>query len=154
MYKAVGGLLDHFTRSGRNRLHSSSISRLGSCFLSHILHFPVAVKLKWCLHLVFSHFETGCQFNRCTSMQISHCIRYYYYYCCCCCYINIFLTHPRRRSPVCIKMVYNICWRSFLRGHDPVTTVNYCTKNSDVTCPFYMFNVRTLFYFLDLCFLQ
>ena len=59
-----------------------------------------------------------------------------------------------RRSPLCIKMVYNICWRSFLRGHDPVTTVNYCTKNSDVTCPFHMFNVRTLFYFSDLCFLQ
>ena len=34
-----------------------------------------------------------------------------------------FLTHPSRRSPLCIKMVYNICWRSFLRGHDPVTIV-------------------------------
>ena len=35
--------------------------------------------------------------------------------------IYIFLTHPCRRQPLCIKMVYNICWRSFLRGHDPVT---------------------------------
>ena len=96
-----------------------------------------------------------------------------------------FLTHPCRRQPLCIKMVYNICWRSFLRGHDPVTitfwgfwlvihlrwpewrtrpeskgscwnwnAVNYCTKNSDVTCPFHVFIVRTLFYFSDLCFLQ
>ena len=32
-----------------------------------------------------------------------------------------FLTHPCRRQPLCIKMVYNICWRSFLRGHNPVT---------------------------------
>ena len=31
----------------------------------------------------------------------------------------IFLTPPCRRSPLCIRMVYNICWRSFLRGHDP-----------------------------------
>ena len=96
-----------------------------------------------------------------------------------------FLTHPCRRQPLCIKMVYNICWRSFLRGHDPVTitfwgfwlvihlrwpewctrpeskgswwnrnAVNSCTKNSDVTCPFRVFIVRTLFYFSDLCFLQ
>ena len=32
--------------------------------------------------------------------------------------------------------------------------INYCTKNSDVTCPFHVFNVRTLFYFSDICFLQ
>ena len=82
-------------------------------------------------------------------------------------------------------MVYNICWRSFFRGHDPVTitfwgfwlvihlrwpewrtrpeskgscwnrnAVNSCTKNSDVTCPFHVFIVRTLFYFSDLCFLE
>ena len=35
--------------------------------------------------------------------------------------VRIFLTHPCRRQPLCIKMVYNICWRSFLRGHDTVT---------------------------------
>ena len=51
------------------------------------------------------------------------------------------------------QLLINLRWPEWCTRPES-NAVNYCTKNSDVTCPFHVFIVRTLFYFSDLCYLQ